>query len=104
MTRKPVNKLYANLKPTAKMTIEITGRGPRGKDGHDGKSAYEVWLSLGNEGTEEDFINSLKASEIDYNSIINKPTINNVVIEGDISLEDLGIEAITTEEIEKLFE
>lgn len=25
-----------------------------------GKSAYEIWLELGNEGTEEDFINSLK--------------------------------------------
>jgi hypothetical protein len=27
--------------------------------GNPGESAYQVWLSLGNEGTEEDFINSL---------------------------------------------
>ena len=30
--------------------------------GKDGKSAYEIWLSLGNTGTEEDFINSLKGN------------------------------------------
>lgn len=29
--------------------------------GKTGKSAYEIWLKLGGEGTEEDFINSLKA-------------------------------------------
>lgn len=30
-----------------------------GQDGADGLSAYEVWLSLGNTGTEQDFIDSL---------------------------------------------
>ena len=30
-----------------------------GVDGQDGKSAYEIWLDLGNVGTEADFINSL---------------------------------------------
>lgn len=34
--------------------------GPAGKDGVDGKSAYQVWLELGNSGGEQDFINSLK--------------------------------------------
>ena len=28
-----------------------------------GKSAYEIWLSLGNDGTEADFIASLKGDE-----------------------------------------
>lgn len=32
-------------------------RGPRGDDG---LSAYEIWLSLGNEGSEQDFIDSLR--------------------------------------------
>ena len=32
-------------------------------DGQDGKSAYEIWLDLGNTGTEEDFINSLKGQD-----------------------------------------
>lgn len=31
--------------------------------GQDGKSAYEIWLELGNEGTEEDFIASLKGEQ-----------------------------------------
>lgn len=30
-----------------------------------GKSAYEVWKSLGNNGTEQDFINSLKGAKGD---------------------------------------
>jgi hypothetical protein len=33
--------------------------------GSDGLSAYQIWLSLGNEGTEEDFINSLKGEQGD---------------------------------------
>jgi hypothetical protein len=33
--------------------------GPEGPPGPDGMSAYEVWLDLGNTGTEEDFIESL---------------------------------------------
>ncbi|WP_404387804.1 hypothetical protein [Ligilactobacillus animalis] len=41
-------------------------RGPAGKDGQnghdgkDGKSAYQIWLDLGNTGSEQDFIDSLK--------------------------------------------
>lgn len=35
--------------------------GTNGRDGIDGKSAYQVWLDLGNSGSEQDFINSLKA-------------------------------------------
>lgn len=34
--------------------------GAPGLNGTDGESAYETWLSLGNVGSEEDFINSLK--------------------------------------------
>lgn len=33
--------------------------------GSNGKSAYEIWLSLGNVGTEEDFITSLKGDKGD---------------------------------------
>ena len=32
-----------------------------GKNGQDGKSAYQIWLDLGNSGSEQDFINSLKS-------------------------------------------
>ena len=36
--------------------------GEPGKNGIDGKSAYQIWLELGNSGTEQDFINSLKGT------------------------------------------
>ena len=34
--------------------------GTNGTQGTDGKSAYDIWVDLGNSGTENDFINSLK--------------------------------------------
>lgn len=38
-------------------------QGPEGKAGEDGKSAYQIWLEAGNEGTEQDFLNSLIGPE-----------------------------------------
>ena len=35
-------------------------RGQQGEQGVAGKSAYQVWLELGNQGNEQDFIDSLK--------------------------------------------
>lgn len=35
-------------------------KGDKGDRGQPGKSAYEIWLEIGNSGTMEDFINSLK--------------------------------------------
>lgn len=32
----------------------------KGEQGQDGKSTYQLWLDLGNDGTEEDFLESLK--------------------------------------------
>lgn len=40
----------------AKLILNTGGGGA----GSNGKSAYEIWLELGNEGTEEEFIASLK--------------------------------------------
>mgnify|MGYP000005837422 CR=1 FL=1 len=39
--------------------------GPDGAPGDDGISAYEVWLALGNTGTEQEFIDSLKGADGD---------------------------------------
>ena len=44
------------------MDVDI-GSGDDGAIVINGKSAYEIWLSLGNTGTEQDFINSLKGSD-----------------------------------------
>lgn len=40
------------------------GQGATGSDGPPGKSAYNIWIELGNDGTEEDFMNSLKGAGI----------------------------------------
>ncbi len=38
-------------------------KGAPGDKGDPGKSAYEIWLELGNTGTEQDFIDSLKGED-----------------------------------------
>lgn len=45
----------------AKLILNTGGGGA----GSNGKSAYEIWLELGNEGTEEEFIASLKGPKGD---------------------------------------
>lgn len=37
--------------------------GKDGVDGEDGLSAYEIWLNQGNNGTEQDFLDSLKGKD-----------------------------------------
>jgi uncharacterized protein YjbI with pentapeptide repeats len=37
--------------------------GVNGTNGADGESAYEIWLDLGNSGTERDFIDSLRGAD-----------------------------------------
>jgi hypothetical protein len=48
--------------------------GAPGADGTDGASAYDVWLSLGNNGTEQDFIDSLGANVLPIGAIQLWPT------------------------------
>jgi hypothetical protein len=45
-------------------TPVLTGlTGPQGPAGQNGLSAYDIWLSQGNTGTEQDFINSLQGPQ-----------------------------------------
>lgn len=37
--------------------------GTNGKDGENGKSAYQIWLEAGNTGSEQDYLNSLKGKD-----------------------------------------
>lgn len=37
--------------------------GTNGSDGEDGESAYQIWIEQGNQGTEQDFLNSLKGHD-----------------------------------------
>ena len=52
------NKLTGSLGGVRnEINVDIIGTGARGKEG---KSAYEIWLDLGNEGTEQEYLASLK--------------------------------------------
>lgn len=44
----------------------------KGANGDDGQSAYQVWLSLGNSGTEQDFIDSLRISQAELDARVLK--------------------------------
>jgi hypothetical protein len=54
------NKLTGSLGARNEINVDIIGTGARGKDG---RSAYQIWLDLGNAGTEQDFIDSLGGDE-----------------------------------------
>lgn len=56
------NKLTGSLGVRNEINVNIIGTGARGKEG---KSAYEIWLDLGNEGTEQEFLASLKGDKGD---------------------------------------
>lgn len=56
-----------------------------GSKGSTGASAYDIWKSLGNSGTEQDFINSLKAQDIDslkINYITKATDLNTITTPG----------------------
>ena len=48
---------------------ETGPKGDHGPAGQDGKSAYQVWLDLGNAGSEQDFIDSLKPKSDESNKV-----------------------------------
>lgn len=45
------------------VNLGLAIQGENGDNGDDGKSAYQLWLDAGNEGTEEDYLNSLKGED-----------------------------------------
>lgn len=49
-------------------------QGERGPAGQDGKSAYQIWLDLGNVGSEQDFIESLKSKPESETAMRHAPT------------------------------
>lgn len=40
----------------------------------------------------------------DYETLTNKPRIHGVILDGDVSLEDLGISAISDDVIDRIFD
>lgn len=70
--------------------------------GARGASAYEVWLRQGNVGTENDFLESLKVQEANYEVLENKPRIQNVELTGNKTFEELGFTPIKHTDISDL--
>lgn len=85
------------------------GEGPQGPPGADGLSAYQIWLDEGNEGTEQDFLESLKGPQgppgkdgsdatVSYDNVINALgfTPANESVIGDINaiLDEINGEVI----------
>ncbi|GET46904.1 right-handed parallel beta-helix repeat-containing protein [Capnocytophaga felis] len=69
-------------------------RGERGIQGADGKSAYQSWLDAGNQGTEQDFLNSLQGqglTETEKQQLLKKGTTKDILLNDGttISKEDL---------------
>lgn len=71
----------------------------QGKDGSDGKSAYQVALDNGFVGSEQDWLASLKGEPgtTDYNDLENKPT-NLTDFSGTLPISQGGTGAITVSE------
>lgn len=88
-----VEQYYDFMHHTHNMSDIVNDTGSSGGTGINGKSAYEVWLSLGNKGSEQDFINSLKGKDgIDGSWV-------DVDITDTSNIMSLGL---TKDEIEKL--
>lgn len=113
------NKLTGSLGARNEINVDIIGTGARGKEG---KSAYEIWLDLGNEGTEQEYLASLKGDDgytpikgidyfdgeqgpmgtTNYNLLENRPSIQSIELIGNRTFEELGLSAMTRNEIENL--
>ena len=67
-------------------------KGDKGDPGEDGKSAYEIAVEHGYEGTEEEWLSEMK----DYNELDNKPQINRVTLSGNKTSDDLNLQGKLT--------
>lgn len=80
-----------------------------------GYSAYEIAVKNGFVGTEEEWLESLKEFESDYEKLFNKPRINNVELIGNMNISEIGgqpsgdyiesedLQILTNEDIEMMF-
>ena len=121
------NNIYI-LDNTCKWTLlyQCVGNSGGGT-GADGKSAYEIAVNHGFIGSEKEWLISLQGEtpyidkngywcigelntgikatpSISYNNLENKPTINGIEIDGDLTLQDLGIQEMSDDDINQLFQ
>lgn len=112
----------------AKKYVQASLAGAGALKGQDGKSAFELAKANGFSGTEREWLESLKGQagetphiengnwfigttdtgisaqpSLSYNNLTDKPTINGVDLEGDIS-ELIEIESIPVERLNQILE
>lgn len=101
-----------NLKGSVELTENVTGKLTDSDleiianiegTGSQGLSAYEVWLNQGNNGDEQDFLDSLVTQASDYKLIGNKPSIEGVELIDNKDFKQLGIYDIKEDEITNIF-
>ena len=102
----------------AKRYIEKSLAGAGALKGESGKSAYEIAVDNGFSGSEREWLNSLKGeagktptigdngnwfiggadtgipARGDYNQLVNKPSINGTVLEGDFEIQSISTEML----------
>lgn len=76
-----------NDSTSSTFTVTNGADGTDGADGADGESAYQIWLDEGNVGTEQDFLDSLKAdkNEVQVTTTNTQPTDPEVELWVDLS-------------------
>lgn len=67
----------------------------------DGGKSFNVTMSNG-QGISADFGNVQTIETGDYNKLRNKPSIENVTLEGNKTIDQLGVRSLTVQEIEKI--
>ena len=72
-------EVKGTVEPTAEIHVEITGKGPRGKEG---KSAYEYAKAGGFWGTEEEFAEKLarEYNAADVTDVLTKDDLDEILI------------------------
>lgn len=116
---------------TLALARKYTDKSIEGAGALSGKSAYEVAVENGFEGTEKEWLDSLVGiagvtphigenknwwigdvdteisavgEDIDYANIPNKPSLNGIELKGDLTFEEVGIRTMDNDEIDALFE
>jgi|CZCB01.1.fsa_nt_gi hypothetical protein len=98
-----MTKLTGSLGVRNEIKVEIIGTGARGKEG---KSAYEIWLDLGNEGTEQEFIASLKGDKGDkgdtgepgssFLPVASSDVLGGIMVGENLTIDNDGVLSIDT--------
>ena len=98
-----MTKLTGSLGVRNEINVDIIGTGARGKEG---KSAYEIWLDLGNEGTEQEYLASLKGDKGDkgdtgepgssFLPVASGDVIGGIMVGENLKIDENGVLSVDT--------